>query len=73
MCGGDTWSPPLGGVLKIKLLTSMCGRTSDGVPFSASDGDVVEMDDATAQRLIDSGQAEAVPEVKEIKAKGKTK
>jgi len=45
--------------MKIKLLTSMAGAD-----FSYQYGDEITIDDATAQRLIETGQAEKVLPVK---------
>jgi hypothetical protein len=43
--------------VKVRLLVNRAG-----IDFTQSNGDVVDVSDAEAQRLIDSGQAEAVRE-----------
>ena len=42
--------------MRIKMLTAVAG-----IRWSASAGDVIDMDDATAKRLIAKGAAEPVP------------
>lgn len=53
--------------MKVKLLTGMAG-TRDGAGFSHLPGEVVEFDNATAKRLLDSGQAVPVAEKRQERA-----
>lgn len=48
--------------MKVRLLTSMAGPGCSYVP-----GEIAEIDDETAQRLLDSGQAEAVTPAKKTR------
>lgn len=53
--------------MKIKLLTSISGYDENGVTFSHNDGDVVELEDGYAKRLIEGGMAEAIDSPKPAK------
>lgn len=44
--------------MHVKLLTSRISVSENGVMLAQEDGAIVELTDAEAQRLIDSGQAE---------------
>ena len=57
---------------KVKLKTSMGGIDANDMNYFYADGDEIEFDDATAQRLIESGQAEKVePEPVKVARKSK--
>ncbi len=44
----------------VKLLVSRAGQTADGRSFSQSVGQVVDVPEDEAKRMIEAGQAEAV-------------
>lgn len=46
--------------MHVKLLTSRISVDENGIILSLEDGAVVELEQAEAQRLIDSGQAQRV-------------
>lgn len=48
-------------MMRVRLLTALAGPTVDARP-----GDVIECDEATAQRLIYRGMAESVEATEEI-------
>lgn len=46
--------------MKIRMLTGIAGVDHEGREYAHSPGDEVTVDDATAKRLLDTEQAEAI-------------